>query len=176
MSPQAAAAFASLQTQVFNIESEFNSAVSRIETTLNSLNAKIEARSTTNWGVIASWAGIVLLLGGALYYPINKDTASVVAAVSRLQDVIVPRVEHQKEWERAEKSLLETRTRIEKNQETLIPRDVFMSTTTALQRQIDEIRRDVGGVVTTRDVLQNTEKKLDRLESEFRDSLRRPRD
>lgn len=164
-----------LQGEVHEIRSTMATQedVRSLQAGMAGIAGKLDQIGRPQWQALSVMLGALVVIGGLVYWPIRESQSEAKEFIREMRLAVVPRVEHEKEWRRAELALTETRTRIEKNQEALVPRDVFMSTTTGLQRQVDEIRRDVGGVVTTRDALQSLEKKQERLELELRDALRR---
>lgn len=183
MSPQAAAAFASLQQQVLGLEGDFVSVTNRIEASIatmgdrfgaaiEAINKKIDAQNTTPWVTYIAAAGLMMsvmsAVGYVAYSPMKQDILTLAMEAKEQREKIVPRVEHEREWARMEKTVTELRTRTEKNTENLVTKESFQQQVGGLQRQVDEIRKDVGGVITTRDVLQNLEKKIDRQDAEIR--------
>lgn len=168
MSPAAAAAFASLQQQVLGLEGDFTQQMARVEAALESLNRKIDDSRVTPWPTYISGAGLLIAfmttIGYMAYRPIDSAMTAIAQELKEQRVMVVPRTEHQREWDRRDRDLADLRGRTERNQADLVPRELYSQSVTALQRQIDEVRKDIGGVVTTRDVLQGLEKKIERLE------------
>lgn len=136
MTPQTAAAFASLQTQVVNIEAE----VSQLATSIHSINTKIDGLGKTPWPMYIAGAGFMLsvmvVIGGIAYKPIDTQLTMLTQEVREQGHLIVPRFEHERQW-----ALTESRfERDEKTLESRESKELAAFREAALQRELDNQR------------------------------------
>lgn len=177
--PGTAAAFAELATQVRSLESDFVDIKGTIvnldrkfETGMASLATKIDERAKSHWNTFPALASLIVACMVGMYtfasQPINTAIVRLETSVSKLEEntlskrdseafrltnkesftkvdlelkrlfeMIVPRGEHSEKWKSNESSFL------------------------AVQRQIDELRKESGSTVTVRDTLIELQKKYD---------------
>lgn len=153
-----------LQTNISAIASEMKAAIS-------SISSEMRQSGKPQWQAISVVLTFCLAIGALVYWPIREKQSDQHDRIASIERSFVPERVHQREWQARDEAIKDLRLRTEKNQEALVRTDVFSQATQILQRQVDEIRRDVGGVVTTRDALQRQELRTDKLEAELRGLL-----
>lgn len=184
---------AALEQRVYSTEqsitalgAQISALSTKVETAFGSLSAKFDERGRTQWPVIIGFGTLMMIVAGAVgtlaYMPIREKQMDFTARVEKIEDRIVARPEHVERWRQFELADSRRKEEIDALRGVMMPRGEILearASNTAnlahLQRQIDEIRRDIGGVITTRDVLQQYARKLEQLESELRAVMMRPR-
>lgn len=98
MMPDTVAHLATLETRVSGLEKGVGDIVSSI----NTLSRKLDEKSQTQWPVIWSAAGvcisILIGIGSLAYWP-------VVNRMDKIEEAIVPRREHERQWAQTDKYL-----------------------------------------------------------------------
>lgn len=153
---------------VRQLQSNLAAIAAKMESAIAGISSEMRQHGKPQWPAISFALAFAVAIGALVYWPIREKQSDQNDRMSLLERTYVPREVHTREWQTRDDALKELRARTEKNQDSLTPREIFNQTTQSLQRQIEEIRKDVGGVVTTRDVLQATERKIDRLEADIR--------
>lgn len=148
---------------------------SHFDARFSALQESFNERSKTPWSVlIAAFSLIVTLmiaLGTLAYMPIKAQMEDTKIDVARLAGSVVPRVEHEREWGRSEKSLAAMLDLIQRNQIAIVPRGEHeekwrgqVARDGELQRQIEEVRRNFGDAHSLKDALRSIQERLDRVE------------
>lgn len=187
------AEYGRLEQRVYGIEQSVSALVQQIERDRSELASQMgqdrthfdarftalqdsfNERTKTPWSIlIAAFSLIVTMmiaLGTLAYMPIKSQMEDTKLDVARLAASLVPRVEHEREWGRTEKSLAAMLDLIQRNQAAIVPRGEHEETWRGqvardgdLQRQIEEIRRTFGDAHSSKDVLRSILERLDRVE------------
>lgn len=152
---------------------------SHFDARFSALQESFNERSKTPWSIlIAAFSLIVTMmiaLGTLAYLPIKSQMEDAKIDVARLSAGLVPRVEHEREWGRTEKSLAAMLDLIQRNQTAIVPRGeheekwrVQAARDGDLQRQIEEARRSAGDAHALRDAQRSIQERLARVEARGR--------
>lgn len=172
MSPGAAAAFASLQTEVGTLQGDFTDIKStiagfdrKIDAGLAAINAKLDERGRFQWGPIGALAGtmvgVVALFWQVSMRPTDTAIQRLETLTSDMSRSFISREEVRTGRERFDRDLKIL-------QDQVVPRgehaEKWRANDTAfvtVQRQIDDIRKESGATYTLRDKVMDLNKRLD---------------
>jgi hypothetical protein len=149
------------------------------DTRFSSLQETMTERSRTPWGILISGLSLIvtmmIALGTLAYMPIKAQIEDTKIEVGRLAGLVVPRVEHEREWSRSEKVVNTILDQIHRNQAAIVPRGEHeekwrgqASRDADLQRQVDDLRRTLGDTYSLKDALRAMQGRLDRIETRGR--------
>lgn len=154
---------------VRQLQNNIGALAAEMKSSIATITAELRQHGKPQWQALSLMLTFALAIGALVYWPIREKQSDQHDRLTMIERNYVPERTIMREWQVRDDALRDMRARTEKNQDALTTRDIFNQTTQSLQRQIEEVRKDVGGVVTTRDVLQATERKIDRLETELRE-------
>lgn len=94
-----------LQTQVGFLErghsdlrNEIQAIDSKMDAGFTLLSQKLDTKTTPQWQMLSLLVGVIISIGGALYWPVREAMTKHESQIEALRSVIVPRVEHEREW------------------------------------------------------------------------------
>jgi hypothetical protein len=135
---------------------------SKIDDRFSTLSSLIAAKGQTNWGILASFAGLLITvigaLGGLALLPVYNLLEKHSVIIEKTREAQVPRGEMTEMWKGIYRETDNLRSRI-------------ILETEGLQRQIDEAKRDYKTIYSAPDALRDIGDRLKRLEeSSWRNS------
>ena len=164
--------------------------VSGIKSGISLIMQKLDARSSINWQPIGILVTVLGIIGGMGFTWINSGQGRLellIAKVEARSEAYVPRADLDKRFDvisqrrddlqRASDARVERIERdIDTMQKSIVPRgehgEVWAGQRVkdeALQRQIDQVRKDVSDLNTPRDTIQGILRRLDELDSRPRE-------
>lgn len=174
---------ADFHQQITGVKADFTQQLTGVATSLREaitgLSTKMDERSRPQWQLYVTFAGFLLtfttVVGTLAYWPIRDDTNELKTAVVRFEERAVTRAELADR-----RAILEDRIkRIESDlsgaEKSIVPRPEheekwrsFDREAAALQRQIDDLKKQFGDTFSLRDALLQMQRRIDALESERR--------
>lgn len=140
------------------IEQSYTNLSNRFETAVAAINSKLEERSKIPWSAVSTGVAVIVAIGGVAYLPIETrqndlatEIGSLHTTLERIGDIVVPRKENEQQW---------ASSAVERQD----LKEAIVSDVANLQRQIDEVNKKVGDTYTTRDILLESQKRIDELE------------
>lgn len=117
--------------------------VAAIRSDIASLSQLVVASQKTPWSTLISAAGVIIIITTGFsqlsLQPIRDATARNGDDVKLIQNAIVPRGEHEERWRAQDQAIA------------------------GQQRQIDEIRQDLGSTYSLKDALTHMQSDIDKL-------------
>lgn len=112
--PYEVAHYAALEQRVTGLENS----VSKVADAVTALGNKLDVRSTPQWSVLLTAIGIgiaiLTAIGGLAYRPIDMAVQDTKEEFARLRATVVPRQEHERNWNLLDRDLLALNKRIER--------------------------------------------------------------
>lgn len=148
-----------------------SSSTNETRTSIAALSASMAERSRPQWQALSVMLGVVVILGGLVYWPIREATADQKAALALVAEKMVTRDELDWRAARGAEERARTDAAIADLRASDVTRAEWQERNRArdgeiaeLSRRIDEVRQQMGSVYGTRDVLLDLRERLDRLE------------
>lgn len=167
-----------LEQRVYGLEQ----GVAGISSQIGALSSKLDERGRTQWGVLASIAGVVLTfviaLGGLAYWPIQaqqQDAKLVLARVVEILQGLPERFVTIRELDaragRTQSDLTRLAADLRQIENVTVPRGehaerwrALEASDAALQKQVDDLKRQFGDTFSLRDALIQMQRRMDNLE------------
>ncbi len=174
---------AEFSQQITGVKADFSQQLTGVATSLReaitSLSAKMDERSRPQWQLYVTFAGFLLtfttVVGTLAYWPIRDDTNELKTAVARFEERAVTRAELADRRAVLEDRIKRIEADLNVAERSIVPRPEheekwrsFDREGAALQRQIDDMKKQFGDTFSLRDALLQMQRRLDAIEAERR--------
>lgn len=136
-----------IETQYVHLRETLSSISAKVDDRFNSIQVLVTQKSQTNWSVLGTFAGLIVVIIGALgtlaFRPVDAALSSHASAIEKIREAIVPRGEHVELW-RGNQREIEN-----------------------LQKQLDHLRADHQSVYGSRDVIFDLKERIRSMEMAF---------
>ncbi|GLI23507.1 hypothetical protein GGQ86_002955 [Xanthobacter flavus] len=174
---------ADFHQQITGVKADFTQQLTGVATSLREaitgLSTKMDERSRPQWQLYVTFAGFLLtfttVVGTLAYWPIRDDTNELKTAVLRFEERAVTRAELADRRATLEDRIKRIEGDLNAAEKSIVPRPEheekwrsFDRETAALQRQIDDLKKQFGDTFSLRDALLQMQRRIDAIESDRR--------